>query len=152
MDGRRIGKEGKRRGNEERGVAGFDGTRVRNPSVTPWRLGFIPTQTEKTRRFISNGRRENVDLSSYVRVWQFVCACTPGAREKDCEKEQRNEVPGRVSGSGSEMKDRGRRVSSGRKRTRFHPSTSLARRAILLIYKYDCSDAGAAPLVLSLFY
>jgi len=34
---------------------------------------------QKTRRFIAKERRENVDLSSYVPAWQFVCPRTLSA-------------------------------------------------------------------------
>lgn len=34
------------------------------------------TSAQKTRRFIAEERRENVDLSSYVQAWQFVCLRT----------------------------------------------------------------------------
>lgn len=38
-------------------------------------LRTVPS-TQKTRRFIAKERRENVDLSSYVPAWQFVCPRT----------------------------------------------------------------------------
>lgn len=60
-------------------------------------LQTVPS-AQKTRRFIAKERRENVDLSSYVPAWQFVCPRTlrrerlPGARElwnKEGKRERR---------------------------------------------------------------
>ena len=44
---------------------------------------------QKTRRFIAKERRENVDLSSYVQPWQFVCPRTLSV-QRGCESSERD--------------------------------------------------------------
>lgn len=69
----------------KRATSGTSGAASRALETIPV-LPFLPRislslshsgpSAQKTRRFIAKERRENVDLSSYVPAWQFVCPRT----------------------------------------------------------------------------